>query len=151
MGAEFSGKDMRPDEYLQPKLTLTYDGKRDRWNGYNTDQHQEVVEEYAKVEMAKRQLKADRLQTELMDGKLSETSIKVREEGGRVRGMEGEGCKGSYTDDPMCLYVYVFVCLCVRRLYMTVMGVTLMRRNMLTRQIWRGLNLTPRLAQPCGT
>ena len=35
------------------------------------------MEEYAKVEMAKRQLKAERLQTELLDGKLSETSIKV--------------------------------------------------------------------------
>ena len=36
------------------------------------------MEEYAKVEMTKRQLKAERLQTELLDGKLSETSIKVR-------------------------------------------------------------------------
>ena len=77
MGAKFSNKNLRPDEYLHPKLTLTYDGKRDRWNGYNTDEHQAVVEEYAKVEMAKRQLKAERLQTELLDGKLSETSIKV--------------------------------------------------------------------------
>ena len=78
MGAKFRDKNLRPDEYLHPKLTLTYDGKRDRWNGYNTDEHQAVVEEYAKVEMAKRQLKAERLQTELLDGKLSETSIKVR-------------------------------------------------------------------------
>ena len=77
VGAKFSNKNLRPDEYLHPKLTLTYDGKRDRWNGYNTDEHQAVVEEYAKVEMAKRQLKAERLQTDLLDGKLSETSIKV--------------------------------------------------------------------------
>ena len=77
VGAEFTGKNLRPDEFLHPKLTLTYDGKRDRWNGYNTDEHQAVVEEYAKVEMAKRHLKAERLQAELMEGKLSETSIKV--------------------------------------------------------------------------
>ena len=35
------------------------------------------MEEFQKVEMAKRQLKAERLQKELMEGKLSETSIKV--------------------------------------------------------------------------
>ena len=43
------------------------------------------------------------------------------------------------------------VCLCVRRLYMTVMGVTQMRRNMLTRQIWPGLSLTLRHVPQCGT
>lgn len=77
MGAKFTGKHMKPDEHIHPSLILTYDGKRDRWNGYNTDEHQAVVEEYAKIEMAKRALKAERLQTELMEGKLSETSIKV--------------------------------------------------------------------------
>ena len=65
----FMVEDIKPDEYLHPN-----NGKRDRWNGYI---HQAVVEEYAKMEMAKRQLKADRLQSELMEGKLSETSIKV--------------------------------------------------------------------------
>ena len=78
MGAKFTNQDIKPDEYVHPDLTLTYDGKRDRWNGYNTNEHQAVVEEYAKVEMAKRQLKAERLQAELLEGKLSETSIKVR-------------------------------------------------------------------------
>ena len=30
MGAKFTGEDIKPDEYLHPNLTLTYDGKRDR-------------------------------------------------------------------------------------------------------------------------
>ncbi len=78
IGAKYSGKDIAADEFVQPKLTLTYDGKRDRWNGYNPEEHQAVVEEFAKVEMAKRQLKAERLQSELLEGKLSETSMKVQ-------------------------------------------------------------------------
>ena len=57
----FMVEDIKPDEYLHPN-----NRKRDRWNGYI---HQAVVEEYAKMEMAKRQLKADRLQSELMKGK----------------------------------------------------------------------------------
>lgn len=77
MGAKFTGDDIRPDEHIQPNLEFTYDAKRDRWNGYNTDEHQKVIEEYAKVEMAKRQLKAETLQSELLSGKLSESSIKV--------------------------------------------------------------------------
>ena len=36
------------------------------------------MEEFSKIEMAKRQLKAERLQSELLEGKLSESSMKVR-------------------------------------------------------------------------
>ena len=57
----FTGEDIKLDEYLHPNLTLTYNRKRDYWNGYNPDAHQAVVEEYAKMEMVKKQLKADRL------------------------------------------------------------------------------------------
>ena len=57
----FTGEDIKLDEYLHPNLTLTYNRKRDYWNGYNPDTHQAVVEQYAKMEMVKKQLKADRL------------------------------------------------------------------------------------------
>ena len=77
MGAKFTGKDIMPDEHLQPKLAFSYDAKRDRWNGYNPDDHQAVIEEYRKIETAKQQLKAEKLQSELLSGKLSESSIKV--------------------------------------------------------------------------
>ena len=77
MGAKFTGKDIRPDEHLQPELAFSYDAKRDRWNGYNPDDHQAVIEEYRKMETAKQQLKAEKLQSELLSGKLSESSIKV--------------------------------------------------------------------------
>lgn len=47
---------------------------RDRWNGYNPDSHKKVVEEYEKIEMAKRKLKEERLE-EVLSGKLPESAI----------------------------------------------------------------------------
>lgn len=77
VGAKFTGDDIKPDEHVQPEFEFSYDAKRDRWNGYNPDEHQKVIEEFSKVEMAKRQLKAETLQSELLSGKLSESSLKV--------------------------------------------------------------------------
>ncbi|XP_062380653.1 pre-mRNA-splicing factor SLU7 [Sardina pilchardus] len=70
VGAKFTGTGMAPDEHDQLTLSLDYDGKRDRWNGYDPDDHMRIVEEYSKVDLAKRTLKAQRLQEELASGKL---------------------------------------------------------------------------------
>lgn len=32
-GAWKTNKDIKPDEYINPELNLSYEGKRDRWNG----------------------------------------------------------------------------------------------------------------------
>ena len=47
-----------------------------RWNGYNPDEHRRIIEEYSKVELAKRQLNAEKLQKELASGQLSEETVK---------------------------------------------------------------------------
>lgn len=49
------------DEYIQDSSHGDYDGKRDRWNGYDPANHKDIVEEFEKVEEAKRQLKAEKL------------------------------------------------------------------------------------------
>uniref|UniRef100_A0A8C5M3F2 Pre-mRNA-splicing factor SLU7 n=1 Tax=Leptobrachium leishanense TaxID=445787 RepID=A0A8C5M3F2_9ANUR len=72
VGARFTGANIAADEHEQPLLLLDYDGKRDRWNGYNPEEHMRIVEEHAKVDLAKRTLKAQKLQEELASGKLSE-------------------------------------------------------------------------------
>ncbi|KAF6731410.1 Pre-mRNA-splicing factor SLU7 [Oryzias melastigma] len=72
VGAKFTGTDIAPDEHSQVQLMLDYDGKRDRWNGYDPEEHQRIVEEYAKVDLAKRTLKAHKLQDELASGKLDQ-------------------------------------------------------------------------------
>ncbi|KTG46926.1 hypothetical protein cypCar_00019926 [Cyprinus carpio] len=70
VGAKYSGTGMAPDEHQQIQLSMDYDGKRDRWNGYDPDEHMRIVEEYSKVDLAKRTLKAQKLQEELASGKL---------------------------------------------------------------------------------
>lgn len=61
IGAKFSGVKIGPDEFVQPDLALDFDGKRDRWAGYDPSQHKAIVEEYQKIEEAKRQLRAEKL------------------------------------------------------------------------------------------
>lgn len=61
IGAKFTNAKIAPDEYVQPNLNPDYDGKRDRWAGYDPAQHQEVIEEYEKIEEAKRQMRAEKL------------------------------------------------------------------------------------------
>ncbi|XP_059617216.1 pre-mRNA-splicing factor Slu7 [Phlebotomus argentipes] len=61
VGAKFSGAQIAHDEFIQPNIVSDYDGKRDRWSGYDPAQHREIVEEYQKVEEAKRALKAAKL------------------------------------------------------------------------------------------
>ncbi|CAN7999507.1 unnamed protein product [Ixodes pacificus] len=66
VGAKFTNDDIAPDEKDLPSLKLDYDGKRDRWNGFDPACYHGVIEEYRKVEEAKRQLKEDRLKHDIM-------------------------------------------------------------------------------------
>uniref|UniRef100_A0A182VAA7 Pre-mRNA-splicing factor SLU7 n=1 Tax=Anopheles merus TaxID=30066 RepID=A0A182VAA7_ANOME len=61
VGAKFSAKQIAHDEFLQPTIVSDYDGKRDRWAGYDPANHREIVEEYLKIEQAKRELRAQKL------------------------------------------------------------------------------------------
>uniref|UniRef100_A0A8C6M165 Pre-mRNA-splicing factor SLU7 n=1 Tax=Nothobranchius furzeri TaxID=105023 RepID=A0A8C6M165_NOTFU len=90
VGAKFTGTGIAPDEHAQIQLTMDYDGKRDRWNGYDPEEHQRIVEEYAKVDLAKRTLKAQKLQDELASGKLDQSE--------REHDSEGED-EDKYADD----------------------------------------------------
>ncbi|KAK7922853.1 hypothetical protein WMY93_009755 [Mugilogobius chulae] len=90
VGAKFTGTGIAPDEHSQVNLDLDYDGKRDRWNGYDPEEHQRIVEEYAKVDLAKRTLKAHKLQDELASGKLDQNE--------REHDSEGED-EDKYADD----------------------------------------------------
>lgn len=56
VGAKFTGLNIAPDEHMQPTLMFDYDGKRDRWNGYNPEEHMKIVEEYSKVDLVCRYL-----------------------------------------------------------------------------------------------
>ncbi|XP_014273947.1 pre-mRNA-splicing factor SLU7 [Halyomorpha halys] len=64
IGAKFTGAKIAPDEFVQPELSRDYDGKRDRWAGYDPAQHKMVIERYARIDEAKRQLRAEKLNSE---------------------------------------------------------------------------------------
>lgn len=61
VGAKYSGANIALDEFVQKKLSLSFDGKRDRWSGYDPAEHKSVIEEFQKVEETKRHLKAEKL------------------------------------------------------------------------------------------
>lgn len=63
-GAKYTNSKIAPDEFTQPELSMDYDGKRDRWAGYDPSEHRAIVEEYQKIEEAKRQMRAEKLNAE---------------------------------------------------------------------------------------
>ncbi|XP_014467717.1 PREDICTED: pre-mRNA-splicing factor Slu7-like [Dinoponera quadriceps] len=67
VGAKYTNSKIAPDEFTQPELSMDYDGKRDRWAGYDPSEHRAIVEEYQKVEEAKRQMRAEKLNAEEND------------------------------------------------------------------------------------
>jgi len=57
VSAKKNGKNLMPDEHVDV-LDLDYEGKRDRWNGYQAEDYKEVIEEWEKVEEERRAKKA---------------------------------------------------------------------------------------------
>lgn len=66
VGAKWSGRHFRADDVVQ-KVNLDWEGKRDRWNGYNPDDYKKVEERYAKIEAHRKALRAEKLDRELRD------------------------------------------------------------------------------------
>ncbi|KAI8379650.1 Pre-mRNA splicing Prp18-interacting factor-domain-containing protein [Radiomyces spectabilis] len=59
-GAKWTGQNIQADEVVQD-MDLAWDEKRDRWNGYDPKDHDKVIEEYNKIEEARRAAKASEL------------------------------------------------------------------------------------------
>ena len=55
-GARWTGKDIQADEAVQD-VELSWDAKRDRWNGYDAEQYRHVTEEWEALDNLKRKLK----------------------------------------------------------------------------------------------
>ncbi|CAZ79894.1 unnamed protein product [Tuber melanosporum] len=53
-GARWTGQDIQADEIIQ-EVELGWDGKRDRWNGYDSHEHKKVVEEHMRMEELRRE------------------------------------------------------------------------------------------------
>lgn len=57
VGAWKTGRDIAADEVAPAELKLTYDGKRDRYNGYDPAMHRKTIERYAVAEAERKKAK----------------------------------------------------------------------------------------------
>eukprot|EP01098_Paradermamoeba_levis_P012965 TRINITY_DN5793_c0_g3_i1.p1 TRINITY_DN5793_c0_g3~~TRINITY_DN5793_c0_g3_i1.p1 ORF type:complete len:581 (+),score=216.57 TRINITY_DN5793_c0_g3_i1:173-1915(+) len=80
LGAKWTQSDMRPDEVIQ-EITLDYDGKRDRWNGYDPSNHTTVVDKYDKIAQERKQQKSEALNAIAGKSELSKSGDLETEEG----------------------------------------------------------------------
>ncbi|CAF2119501.1 unnamed protein product [Rotaria magnacalcarata] len=65
LGARYTGSDFAPDEYIQTDINLSWDGKRDRWNGVDINWHQQKIQdEHQRLADAKKALKSKKLDEE---------------------------------------------------------------------------------------
>lgn len=66
-GAKWTGQNIMADEAVQD-VSLGWDAKRDRWNGYDAREYENVIEEYNQLEEMKKLVKGDGVGGEDGDG-----------------------------------------------------------------------------------
>ena len=71
-------------------LKLDYDGKRDRWAGYDASQYLQVVEEYDKLDEMRRKKKAEEVMAELIAKGSKAEEAEAAAEAQAAEGMEHE-------------------------------------------------------------
>ncbi|ROT79840.1 Pre-mRNA-splicing factor SLU7 [Penaeus vannamei] len=103
VGAKFNARNIAADDVLLPTLKLDFDGKRDRWNGFNPADYAAVVEEHQKVEEYKRQLKAKN-ESESEEQKEEKRRKKLREALIRAKMEEDEAANMMKMDERMRKY-----------------------------------------------
>ncbi|CAO3630833.1 unnamed protein product [Cunninghamella echinulata] len=94
-GARWTGKNIQADEIVQD-VDLDWDEKRDRWNGYDPKEHDKVIEEYNKIEEARRAAKATELDKQ---GPTTTTELKKLAKKGGSEDQNGEEDDDDDDDD----------------------------------------------------
>lgn len=74
-GAKWTNKHIAADDKIQEINFISYDTKRDRYNGYDVSEYARVVEKYEQVEALRQELKAKEQVEELYkQGKAAEAA-----------------------------------------------------------------------------
>ncbi|KAK9469643.1 Pre-mRNA splicing Prp18-interacting factor-domain-containing protein [Lipomyces arxii] len=73
VGAKYSGKDIQADDLIQD-IPMTWDSKRDRWNGYDASAHAKVISDYQQLEDLRNKLAEERGNDEDPDKYNTDTS-----------------------------------------------------------------------------
>lgn len=66
-GAKVTNRDIERDEVVHEELELDFEGKRDRWNGFDPAEYRKVVERYREMEAQRRKIKSRQLDKRLSD------------------------------------------------------------------------------------
>jgi pre-mRNA-processing factor SLU7 len=69
VGAKYTGKDIQPDEIIAP-ADLNFEAKRDRWNGYDPNEHTELIKEWELVEEKRRSIREEKARNKDPQGKI---------------------------------------------------------------------------------
>eukprot|EP00123_Amoebidium_parasiticum_P007998 comp18511_c0_seq1/m.19907 comp18511_c0_seq1/g.19907 ORF comp18511_c0_seq1/g.19907 comp18511_c0_seq1/m.19907 type:complete len:528 (-) comp18511_c0_seq1:78-1661(-) len=65
IGGKWTGDDLQRDEVVRD-INMNWDSKRDRWNGFNADDYQEIIEEYDKVDAMKLKIRQQKVEDEFL-------------------------------------------------------------------------------------
>ncbi|KAH7929851.1 pre-mRNA-splicing factor SLU7 [Leucogyrophana mollusca] len=94
-GAKFTNQDIQADEIIQD-VASGYDAKRDRWNGYDTNEHKKIYEEYEAIEAARQKLREEEI-----DNQTTTDLAAVRKvaKAGKAEGKEADPDFGSSDEE----------------------------------------------------
>jgi pre-mRNA-processing factor SLU7 len=79
-GAAKTGEDIRPDEFIITSGAADYDAKRDRYNGYDVEEHKRTIEKYAAAEVERKRLRAEEKTREEEERKKKKEEEKLRKQ-----------------------------------------------------------------------
>jgi pre-mRNA-processing factor SLU7 len=73
-GAKWTGRDIQADEVVQD-VSLGWDAKRDRWNGYDPKEYKSVIDEYSQLEELKKKSQTKQTDQDDEDGEDGEKYV----------------------------------------------------------------------------
>ena len=103
-GAKWTGRDIQADEVVQG-IDLGFEAKRDRWNGYDPQEHVRLIEEWELVDERRRQIREQQVKEKMEKGggeaeaTKDEGSAEPRETGSSAAPAARDGGDTSDEDD----------------------------------------------------
>lgn len=81
VGAKFTGNHIAADDKIQNLIITKYDAKRDRWNGYDTNEYEKLFHRHEKIEELKREDQHKKIQnTKFVTNKRYDDEDKTKDE-----------------------------------------------------------------------